>query len=151
MMAAETVASDGAVYMPMKDGKVGMIDVRDIVDVAAEVLMEDGHQSKTYVLTGPLSISFYEVAAELSKAVGKEVKSVDVPLEASREAIIGMGMSEWIADALNEYSKAFGQGLGDFTTLDVEAITGHAPRPFEEFARDFAQAFTSAAAEVAVS
>ena len=145
MMAAETVASDGAVYMPMKDGKIGMIDVRDIVDVAAEVLIEDGHQGKTYVLTGPLSISFYEVAAELSKAVGKEVKYVDVPLEASREAIIGMGMSEWFADALNEYSKAFSQGLGDFTTLDVEAITGHAPRPFEEFARDFAQAFASAA------
>ncbi len=35
LMAAQTIASDGAVYMPMKEGKLGMIDVRDVVDVAA--------------------------------------------------------------------------------------------------------------------
>jgi len=44
MMAAATVASDGAVYMPLKAGKFGMIDVRGIVDVAAKVLTEAGHQ-----------------------------------------------------------------------------------------------------------
>ncbi|MCH9037201.1 MAG: SDR family oxidoreductase, partial [Chloroflexi bacterium] len=87
MMAGQTVASDGAVYMPMKEGKLGMIDVRDIVDVAVKVLTEDGHEGKTYELTGPASISFHDVAAGLSKALGKEVKYVDVPLEAGREGM----------------------------------------------------------------
>ena len=146
MMAAQTVASDGAVYMPMKDGKLGMIDVRDIVDVAAKVLTEDGHQGKTYGLTGPASISFHDVAAGLSKALGKEVKYVDVPPEAGREAMVGMGLPEWFADALTEYNKAFSEGLGDFTTNDVEDITGHPARSFETFARDFAQAFSAAPA-----
>ena len=146
MMAAGTVASDGAVYMPMKDGKLGMIDVRDIVDVAAKVLTEDGHQGKTYGLTGPASISFHDVAAGLSKALGKEVKYVDVPPEAGREAMVGMGLPEWFADALTEYNKAFSEGLGDFTTGDVEEITGHPARSFETFARDFAQAFSGAPA-----
>ncbi len=146
MMAAGTVASDGAVYMPMKDGKIGMIDVRDIVDVAAKVLTEDGHQGKTYGLTGPASISFHDVAAGLSKALGKEVKYVDVPLEAGREAMIGMGLSEWFADAMTEYFRAFSEGLGDFTTSDVQELTGHPARSFETFARDFAQAFAPAGA-----
>ena len=146
MMAAQTVASDGAIYMPMKDGKIGMIDVRDIVDVAAKALTEDGHQGKTYGLTGPASISFHDVAAGLSKTLGKEVKYVDVPLEAGREAMVGMGLSEWFADALTEYSKAFSEGLGDFVTNDVEQVKGHAPRSFETFARDFAQAFSGAPA-----
>ncbi len=84
MMAAQTVASDGALYMPFKDGKVGMIDVRDIVDVAVKVLTEDGHEGKTYSLTGPASISFADVAAALSKALGKQVNYVDVPPEAAR-------------------------------------------------------------------
>ena len=35
-----------------------------------------------------------------------------------------MGISEWVADALNEYFRAFSEGLGDFTTRDVEALTG---------------------------
>ena len=80
MMAAQTVASEGAVYMPIKDGNIGMIDARDIVDVAVKVLTGNGHEGKTYTLTGPASISFHEVAAALSKAVGKQVTYVDVPL-----------------------------------------------------------------------
>ncbi len=146
LMAAQTVASDGVVYMPMKEGKLGMIDVRDIADVAAKVLTETGHEGKTYGLTGPASISFHEVAAGLSKALGKEVKYVDVPLEAARKAIVGMGLSEWFADALDEYSRAFSEGFGDFTTNDFEEITGHPARSYETFARDFAQAFAPASA-----
>ncbi len=148
LMAAGTVASDGVMYMPMKDAKMGMIDVRDIVDVAAKVLTEDGHQGKTYGLTGPASISFHDVAASLSKALGKQVKYVDVPLEAGREAMVGMGLSEWFADALTEYNKAFSEGLGDFTTGDVEELTSHLARSFETFARDFAEMFAPAAATV---
>ena len=144
LMAAQTVASDGVVYMPMKEGKLGMVDVRDIADVAARVLTEAGHEGKTYWPTGPASISVHDVAAGLSKALGKEVKYVDVPLEAAREAIVGMGLPEWFADALNEYSKAFSENLGDFTTNDVEEITGHPARSYETFARDFAQAFAPA-------
>ena len=145
LMAAESVASDGALYMPVKDGKVGMIDVRDIVEVAAKVLTEDGHEGRTYRLTGPQSISFHDVAAALTKALGREVRYVDVPVETAREAMVEMGISEWLGDALNEYSRAFSEGLGDFTASDVEALTGHAPRSIEEFARDFAEAFAPAA------
>jgi uncharacterized protein YbjT (DUF2867 family) len=141
LMAAQTVASEGVVYMPVKEGKMGMIDFRDIADVAAKVLTEAGHEGKTYGLTGPSSISVRDIAAGLSKALGKEVKYVDVPLETAREGMVGLGLSEWFADALNEYNKAMSEGLGDFTTNDVEEITGHPARSYETFARDFAQVF----------
>ncbi len=147
MMAAQTVASDGVVYMPFKDGKTGMIDVRDIVDVAVKVLTEDGHEGKTYDLTGPASISFHDVAAALSKVLGKQVDYVDVPLEAGRDAMIGMGLSEWIGDAMTEYFQAFSAGYGDFATPDVENVTGHPARSYETFARDFAQVFGNAVVE----
>jgi uncharacterized protein YbjT (DUF2867 family) len=146
LMAAQTVASDGAVYMPMKESKLGMIDVRDIVDVAAKVLTEAGHEGKTYGLTGPASISYQDIAAGLSKALGKEVKYVDVPLEAAREGMLGMGLSEWFADAMTEYNKVFSEGFGDFMTNDVKEITGHPARSYETFAHDFSQAFASAPA-----
>ena len=141
MMAAQTVASDGVVYMPFKDGNLGMIDVRDIVDVAVKVLTEDGHEGKTYTLTGPASISFHHVAASLSKALGKEVTYVNVPLEAGRHGMISMGLPEWVADAMGEYATAFSEGYGDYTTPDIEKVTGHPPRSYETFANDFAQVF----------
>ena len=71
------------------------------------------------------------MAAGLSKALGKHVKYVDVPLEAAREAMLGMGLPEWIADAFPEYFKAFSEGYGDFTTPDVEKVTGHPARSYE--------------------
>ena len=141
MMAAQTVASDGVVYMAFKEGKVGMIDVRDIADVAVKVLTEDGHEGKAYTLTGPESISFHDVAAGLSKALGKQVNYVNVPLEAAREGMVGMGLPEWVADAFGEYMTAFSEGYGDYTTPDFEKVIGHPALSYETFARDFALAF----------
>ena len=141
MMAAQTVASDGMVYMPLKDGKIGMIDARDVVESAVKVLTEDGHEGKTYELTGPASISFHEVAAGLSKALGKEVTYVDVPLEAGVEAMVGMGFPQWVADGYGELLVNFSQGGGDRTTNNVERLTGHPARSYEQFASDFAQVF----------
>ena len=141
MMAAQTVASEGVVYMPVKDGKIGMIDVRDVADVAVKVLTENGHEGKTYTLTGPESITFHDVAAGLSKALGKPVSYVNVPLEAARQGMVGMGLPEWTADAFGEYLTAFSEGYGDFTTPDVENVTGHPARSYETFASDFAEVF----------
>ena len=141
MMSAQTVASEGTVYMPIKDGKIGMVDVRDIADVAVKALTEDGHEGKTYTLTGPASISFHDVATGLSETLGKQVSYVNVPAEAAREAMIGMGLPEWVADAFGEYFTTFSEGYGDFTTPDVEKVTGHPARSYETFAGDFAQVF----------
>ena len=118
-----------------------MIDVRDIVDVAVKVFTEDGHEGRTYTLTGPASISFHDAAAALSQTLGKQVNYVDVPPEAARQGLMSMGLQEWMADGLVDYTTAFSEGYGDFTTDDVELLTGNPARPFKFFARDFAQAF----------
>ena len=149
LMAAQTVASEGVVYMAIKDGKIGMIDVRDVAEVALEVLTEDGYEGKTYTLTGPASISFHDVAAALSKSLGKQVNYVNVPLEAARQGMISMGLPEWMADALGEYSTTFSEGYGDFTTDAVEDITAHPARSYETFAYDFAHIFGGATSRAA--
>src|SRR5215213_1179485 len=144
LMAARTVASEGRIYQPFKDGKLGMIDVRDIGEVAAKVLAEEGHEGKVYTLTGPVAISFYDVAETLREVLGKEVSYVDIPLEKAKEAMLGMGLSEWRADVLIEYARAHGEGYSDWTTDDVEQITGHPATSYKEFATDFARVFGGA-------
>ena len=46
-----------------------------------------------------------------------------------------------MADAFGETFTAFSEGYGDFTTPDVQLVTGNPARPFEAFARDFAEVF----------
>ena len=42
--------------------------------------------------------------------------------------MIGMGMSEWLAEAFCEYFVNYSEGGGDFATNDVEKGTGHPAR-----------------------
>lgn len=141
MMAAQTVASEGNIYMPFAEGRPGMIDIRDIGEVGAKVITEDGHEGKTYTLTGPASISFHDVAAALSQALGKKVDYLNVPLETAKESMLGMGFSEWRADAVGEYAKAYSEGYGDFITDDVERLSDHPATSYQKFANDFAEVF----------
>jgi uncharacterized protein YbjT (DUF2867 family) len=120
-----------------------MIDARDIGEVAAKILTEGCHDGKVYTLTGPAAISFDDVARVLSEVLGKDVRYVDVPLEAAKTAMLRSGVPEWKADALNEYAKAHSEGYCDFTTDDVEQLTGHPATPYTQFARDFEQWFRS--------
>jgi hypothetical protein len=79
----------------------------------------------------------------------KEVKYVDVPGDASLQAMTGMGVPEWIAKGYVELSEGFSENFANSTTKNVEILTGHAARSFEQFANDFAQVFSSK--EVTVS
>ena len=141
LAAGKTVASQGTVYMPMKNGSVGMIDVRDVAEAVAMVLKSAGHEGKSHVLTGPESISIHDVADTLSKVLGREVKYVDVPPDAAKKAMLGVGLPEWVADGIIELAGALSKGLGDYTTDDFEKLTGHRATSYETFARDFARVF----------
>jgi uncharacterized protein YbjT (DUF2867 family) len=144
LATARAVASEGRIYQPFKDGKLGMIDARDMGKVAAKVLTEEGHEGKTYTLTGPAAISFYEIAEMLSEVLGKKVDYVPISLEKAKEAMLGMGLSEWKAEVLIEYARAHSQGYSNFTTEDVEQLTGHPATSYREFATNFARAFGGA-------
>jgi uncharacterized protein YbjT (DUF2867 family) len=143
MMAAQTISSDGVIYWDMKDGKLSMIDVRDIADSAFAVLTGEGHEGKSYILTGPEAISFDDIAKIFSRVLDKDVKYVSVPGEASIQAMVGMGVLEWIAKGYAELSEGFSANFANSTTESVEILTGHSARSFEEFANDFAHVFGS--------
>jgi hypothetical protein len=55
--------------------------------------------------------------------------------------MLGRGIPEWVADALNEYAKAHSEGYSDWTTGDFERLTGHPATSYKEFANDFERAF----------
>ena len=144
LATARRISSEGRIYQPFKDGKLGMIDARDIGEVAVKVLTEEGHEGKTYTLTGPAAISFHDIAEMLSEVLRKKVEYVPISLEEAKETMLGMGLSEWKAEVLIEYARAHSQGYSNFTTEDVEQLTGHTATSYREFATDFARAFGGA-------
>src|SRR5882672_8484007 len=147
MMAIPTVAGHGAIYLPMKQARMAMTDVRDIVDVAARVLLEGTpHEGKDYKLTTPETFSITDFATSLGAELGKAVSYVDVPLSAARESMVGMGMDPWIVDGYMELFEGFADGWGDKTSDDTQKILGRAARSHRQFVADYKAAFTGAAA-----
>jgi uncharacterized protein YbjT (DUF2867 family) len=151
LMAAETVREQGAVYFDWGAGRAGMIDLRDVVDCAVAVLTGQAGavEGETFVLTGPAAIGFADVAATLSRLTGRPVEYVPVPHEAASEAMVAMGVPEWIAAGYAELGAGFEQGYADLTTDNVHRLSGHTPRDLEQFARDHAQLFTGTVAALA--
>jgi uncharacterized protein YbjT (DUF2867 family) len=141
MMAAQTIASDGMLYWDTGDGKLGMIDLRDIVETAFAVLTGEGHEGKSYILTGPEAISMHDVANTFSKVLGKKVTYVSVPGEAALQSMLSMGFPEWIARGYGELMAGFSEGFANRTTDNVATLTGHPARSIEQFARDYAKVF----------
>lgn len=140
--SASSIAKEGVLYNPTKDGKYPMIDSRDISAVAVALLWNSkDHENKTYLLTGPEAISSNDVATTLSSVLGKEVKAIDVPLEGARQGMLAAGMPSWLADDLTELNKFNGSGQASDVSSSVEDVLGKPATNFEQFAHDFAPAF----------
>jgi uncharacterized protein YbjT (DUF2867 family) len=137
-----TIATQDAFYAAASDAKVSAVDVRDIAEVAVAALTESGHEGKIYNLTGPQALTHVEMAEGLSEALGRRVTFVDIPSEAMREALLGVGLPVWQADGLIEDYAHYRRGEAAAVTSGVRDATGKAPRSFEEFARDYAGMFS---------
>jgi uncharacterized protein YbjT (DUF2867 family) len=144
MMAIPTVKSQGALYFPMKQGRMAMTDVRDIVEVAAKLLLEGGHEGEVLTLTSPEANTFGELATMLGSELGKPVSYVDVPVSAARESMVGMGMDPWIVDGYMELFEGFADGFGREPSKDVEGLLGHPAHSARQFFEDFKDAFAGA-------
>jgi len=140
-----TINTQNAFYGSQGDGEVSHIDLRDIAAVAVKTLIEDGHQGKAYTLTGPEALSNARVAEILSEDTGREIRYVDLPAEQFKQAVIGAGLPEWSANALVDLQQFYRRGSASAVTRDVEQLLGRKPISFEQFSRDYAQAFQRAA------
>lgn len=135
MMTAQTIAKDGTIYMPLGDGKLPMIDVRDIGAFFARVLLEEGkHDGRTYTITGPAAITLHDVAAAASRALGKPVKYQPVPLDATLQGMRGMGIDAWNLGALADYFQAYARSWASDVTPDFENVVGKPARTIDDFA-----------------
>jgi uncharacterized protein YbjT (DUF2867 family) len=138
LLFAPSIAGDGNFYMSLGEGRLGMVDTRDVAEVGAAALLDDSgrHHGKIYTPTGPATLSLGDAAAELTRALGRPVRYVPVPDEAAREGMVAMGLSPWLAGMTVEYGRAYAAGWGDFTTSHVEDVLGRPPRSFTRFVEE---------------
>jgi NAD(P)H dehydrogenase (quinone) len=61
--------------------RLSLVDLHDIAEVAAKLLLEPNHQGATYELVGTAALTQHEVAATLSQLFGRPITAEALPRE----------------------------------------------------------------------
>lgn len=144
---APSIRTEGVFYSSMQNARNSFIDVRDIARVAAKALAGVEHAGKIYELNGPEALNYTELARKISKVAGREVKYVDIPIEAQRKAMLEQGMPEWQVSALVELQEYYTGGKGGSVDGMLEKLLGQAPIKMDQFLAEFAGEFRAQAAK----
>ena len=128
----------GAIALPTADIAEPFIDVTDVAEVAVAALTRAGHAGKVYELTGPRLLSFADVAAELSRATGRDVRYVPITSAEYAAAAARAGVPLEEIEPLTDLFTRVLDGHNAFLSDDVERVLGRRPRDFADYAHDTA-------------
>ena len=130
--------------LPLRDGRIGLIDFRDVAAVAAKCATEAGHEGRVYELSGPELLSMNDVAEKLTRAVGVPIRYNDVSPDEFERLLIAMGRPAWRAREIAVSYAAMSHGASAVVTDDVMRVLGRAATRFDQVARDYAHFFRTA-------
>ena len=91
---------------------------------------------------GPALISYYEVAAVLSKLLGRAITYRELTFDQDKDTMIRAGVPGQIAEMNAQAASLTADGDSAWVTNDVSSLLGRPARSFAEFAADYATAFS---------
>ena len=141
LMYAHSISNEGTFALPLGNAKTGIVDARDVGAVCATVLREQGHEDRTYQVTGSELLTFSEVATEMSKALGREIRYVDQPAEEFRAFLGQVIPSTWHVDAVCDLFASIAGGALEKTSSCVNDVLGREPTSVAAFTADHVSAF----------
>jgi uncharacterized protein YbjT (DUF2867 family) len=142
---AAMLQEESALLLPAGEGAVSHVDARDVAAVAAHVLSRPGpHEGRSYAVTGPVALSYADVADHLGALTGRTVTYTDTPPGDVRRRLLGYDWQEWTVDGMLEVYAAYAAGAAAVVTDEVQKATGRPACDLACFLRDHAAAFQTA-------
>jgi len=130
---AQTIRAEGAFYSASGQARISHVDVRDIAAVAVTALRAPGHEGRIFTLSGPEALTYDDMADELSKALGRDIRHISLPPADLKAGMLAEGMPAAIADRMLDLERYFRDNRASRITEDVRQVTGREPRRFAEY------------------
>ncbi|MGX2998539.1 NmrA family NAD(P)-binding protein [Streptomyces sp. JNUCC 64] len=124
----------GEIALPAGDAVEPFVDAGDIADVAVAALTDDRHVGRVHEVSGPRLLGLADVTAELSRAIGREIRYVPLTREVFRAALEETGQPLdylMLTDLLTS-------GRNAHLAHGVQEVLGRPARDFADYARDAA-------------
>lgn len=144
---APSIRAQGVFYASTGAAKTSVIDVRDVGLAAAKTLSAPAeHTGKTYELNGPEALNNDEIAARISRITGQTARYVDIPEEAQRRSLMGLGMPEWQVTALLDLQQYYASGKCAAVTDVLPKLLGRPAITLDQFLNESKDNFRGQAA-----
>lgn len=127
----------GVIRGPGGNGKVAWVSREDVAQVVAAVLIQPGHDGRTYDVTGSEAFGLAEAVERLSAVAPMPVSYAEETLEEGRAWRTKSGASDWEMEAWLGSYLAMASGELSKTSDTVERITGRRPFTLESYFTTF--------------
>lgn len=132
----KSVLATGVHNMPFSTkSRFSVVDLADLADVCARIMLEPGHESATYQLAGPDALSQDDMARILSDVVGKPIRAEAKPPQQMRaEAEAAKVPAERVETMLRMNAHYDSHGLMGNSNV-LRWLLGRQPNDFATFVR----------------
>jgi NAD(P)H dehydrogenase (quinone) len=136
LTGAGAFSEDGDLVGAQGESRVSYVDCYDIAACAAELLTSGPGgrgAGRAYTLTGPEALTQAEIAGQLSAALGRTVRYVDLTSAGFAARLRAQGLPPQFADDVVTLWDEVATGSQSAITPDVAELTGRPPRTFAAF------------------
>jgi uncharacterized protein YbjT (DUF2867 family) len=136
---ATSVQAEGVVRFPYGEAALALIAEQDIAAAAVRVLLDSGHNGRTYTLTGAESLTQIRQAEAIGKAIGRPVRFEELSPEQFRQFATQHFPAPVVEDLLKALASYVGQTA--YMTADLEKIIGRSATSYAQWAVQHADAY----------
>jgi uncharacterized protein YbjT (DUF2867 family) len=138
---APGLRASGELALPAADARVGFVDTRDVAEVAARALTEDGHAGIVRTLTGPEALTHGQALEQIGAAAGRTLRYVPLAPEAFAESMRAANAPAYTVTWQTGLFRLMREGVNSLVTETVQEVTGHPARSLKSYAGEFPTAW----------
>ncbi|WP_066834610.1 SDR family oxidoreductase [Rufibacter ruber] len=129
----EGVAKTDTILFPAQDGKASWVLREELAEAAANILITNGHENKTYPLTNTTSVGFEQIAAYISEVLGKKVTYVSPAVEDFKAILAKAGVPDLYIGMFTMWGTGIAAGMMDLEDTTLEILLGRKPTSVHRF------------------
>ncbi len=133
IFAGGKVAETGVIMYPAQEGKASWVLRKELAEAAAHVLTTEGHENMIYPLTNTESVSFEEIAKELSGTLGKEIQYQSPSVDEFKSTLKQYGVPDLYIGMFTMWATAQAQGALYSDDVTLASFLGRKPTTVKQF------------------
>ncbi|KAL9089281.1 MAG: hypothetical protein Q9165_005849 [Trypethelium subeluteriae] len=132
----KTIKLEGKIYTACGDAKIPFISATDIAHVAFRALTDARPHNCDYRILGPELLTYDDIAAKLTKHLGRKIDHVKLSDEERKRRFVDFGLPNHYAQLMVKLEALSRSGSENRMNDAVQQVTGREPTTFDRFAEE---------------